>query len=141
MPYCTLEDIYGSMEESDVIGYTDDAGLNTVDETRTTQAIDGAGSLIDAYLAKRYTVPLDPVPGMIRELAVDIAIYKICSRRDQAPDGRRKKYEDAIRFLERIAEGKALVPGASGASGKESDNSCFLTSDPRIFSRGSLGGF
>ncbi len=58
MSYCVLEDIYGAMEESDVIGYTDDAGTNTVDETRTTQAIDGAGALIDAYLAKRYTVPL-----------------------------------------------------------------------------------
>ncbi len=141
MSYCTLEDIYGSMEESDVIGYTDDAGANTVDETRTTQAIDGAGALIDAYLAKRYTVPLAPVPGMIRELAVDIAIYKICSRRDQAPEGRRKKYEDAIRLLEKIAEGKAMVPGAAQSTGKSSDGACDLTSDPRVFSRASLAGF
>lgn len=38
--------------------------------------IGGAESEIDARLASRYTVPFTPVPGIIKDLAIDMAYYR-----------------------------------------------------------------
>jgi len=141
MPYCTLEDILDSMDEDEVIGYTDDADTGSVNTEATDKAIAGADALIDAHIASKYGIPLSPVPDIINSLAVDIAIYKISSRRGGAPEGIRKKYEDAVKFLEKVSSGKVHIPGAASAPITSSNGSVKLTSDPRIFTRDTMGGF
>ena len=141
MGYCTLTDILGSIDEADVIAYTDDDASGLVDTDNVQKAIAGADAFIDAYIAGRYSVPVNPVPDMLRDLAVDIAVYKICSRRSQTPEERRQKYEDAERFLSKVAAGKAILPGAAASSVGSSDNTVNITSSPKVFSRDSLKGF
>lgn len=141
MPYCTLDDILGGIDEEDVVSYTDDFDTGLVNMANVDKAILGADALIDSFVARRYTVPVDPVTDMIRELAVDIAIYKICSRRSQAPEERRQKYDDAVKYLEKIASGKAVLPEAASAPAGSSDHAVSVSSNTRVFSRESMKGY
>lgn len=140
MAYCTLEDIQYAMDEDDVIRFTDDHDSGAVDTAVVDKAIADTGSLVDAYLASRYAVPLDPVPAVINGAACDIAIYKISSRRGIAAEEVRKKFEDAVKFLEKLAAGKAVLPGVDESTSGGTDM-VRLTSDIRVFSRNSMRGF
>lgn len=141
MSYCTLTDILGRMDEADVIAYTDDDDAGVVDTDKTSQAIAAADALIDAHLSSRYAVPMSPVPDMIKKLAVDVAVYEICSRRDRAPDGRRQVYEDALKLLEKLGRGIAVIPGATAAPESVRSGRAEITSSSRVFSRDSMTGF
>lgn len=140
MAYCTLEDILGSMDEADVIGYTDDDDAGTVDQSRVDQAIEMAGVMIDAYVGGRYQVPLDPVPDLVKRLAVDLAVFEICSRRSDPPENREQKRQQAVRLLEKIGSGSAVIPGAVSASTDSGSNPVQISSADRVFSRDRLRG-
>ncbi|OGV64132.1 MAG: hypothetical protein A2283_12435 [Lentisphaerae bacterium RIFOXYA12_FULL_48_11] len=139
--YCTLNDILDMMDEAEIIRYTDDDDTGAVNTAVTDKAITGAGALIESHLAVRYTVPVSPAPDIVRELAVDIAIYKIQSRRGQSPEEIRKKYEDAIKYLEKVASGKIILPGASAAPTGIGSDAVTITTSTRIFSRESMKGY
>ncbi|MBU1193967.1 MAG: DUF1320 domain-containing protein [Proteobacteria bacterium] len=141
MAYCTLNDIQDMMDEDEIIRFTDDTGAGTINTDVTDKAISGADALIDSYLASRYSVPVTPVPDILLNFAVDIAIYKICSRRSQAPEEVRTKYEDAIKWLEKVASGKVKISSAASAPASQSNDGPVITTSPRIFSRDSLRGF
>jgi len=140
MAYCTLEDIQHTMDEDDVIRFSDDDDSGVVNTEVVDKAIADAGSLVDAYLAVRYTVPMDPVPAVINGAACDIAIYKISSRRGIAAEEIRKKFEDAVKFIEKLAAGKAVLPGVDESTSGGTDM-VRMTSDGRVFSRNSMRGY
>ncbi len=141
MSYCTLQDILDSMDEEEVVGYTDDYDTGTVNIDATDKAIAKADALINFHIAAKYSIPLSPVPDIINSLAVDIAIYKISSRRAAAPEGIRKTYEDAVKSLEKVAQGKAILPDAASAPATSSTGAVKITSDTRLFTRDDMGGF
>lgn len=140
MAYCTIEDIRYAMDESDMIRFTDDDDVGIVNAQVVDKAVGDAGALVDAYLAARYAVPLDPVPDVVNGLACDIAVYKISSRRGIASDDVRKKFDDAVKFLREFADGKAVLPGATESATGGSDT-VKMTSDTRVFSRERMRGF
>lgn len=141
MTYCTLADILDVMDEADVIGYTDDEDTGSVNTDATDKAISGAAALIDVRVASRYDVPFDPVPDMVKALAVDIAAYKISSRRGSAPEEFRTKFDDAVRLLKDIGSGNAVLPGAASATTSASNDRVTFTADDRIFTRSKMTGF
>ena len=107
MAYSTKSDILDQLDEDSLIQLTDDEGTGAVDDDKVDKAISGADAKIDSYCQSRYAIPLSPVPATILDISVDIAIYKLYSRRaDTIPEIRRDNYKDAIRFLEKVAEGK-----------------------------------
>ena len=141
MGYCELADILGVMDEEDVIQYTNDADGTGVVMDKVDQAIAGATALIDAHLGRRYAVPLDPVPELIRDLACEIAAYKISGRKSAAPEEWRQRYKDGVRVLERLGDGKSVIPGAVAMGSGKSSHSVKFSSCPRIFDRKSMGGW
>ena len=140
MAYCAQSDILEQISETELIHLTDDADAGVVDESVLERAIADADAEIDGYCGDRYSVPFTDVPDMIRKLSVDIAVYNLFSRRQGAPEGRKQRYDDAIRFLERVADGKASVPGVTGTTESASDR-VSLSSATRVFSRDNLEGF
>lgn len=76
-----------------------------LDEAAALAALADAGDEIDGYLSGRYTVPLNPVPRILTHLCVDIAMHKGAIG-TMGTDGDRRRYEDAVRFLSKLAEGK-----------------------------------
>ena len=108
-----------------------DPQAQSIDDTRTKQALDDAQSEIDSHLGQRYQLPLqtlvasvlDPLvpfvaqalatPSVLKRLACDIAIYRLQTLRpaDDVKDARHR-YEDTLKTLRMMAKGEIQIPGA-----------------------------
>lgn len=108
-------------------------------------AIADADGEINGYAAKRYPVPLSPVPKIISKFSKDIALYNLFSRIGIDESDREKtyltRYEAAIAFLRLLAEGKVDIGTEGLDSGKETARTGFkVAAQKRLFSRDSLKG-
>jgi len=140
MPYSIQDDILEQIDESILIQLTDPDGA-AIDEDVVTRAIEDADATIDSYCQGRYTVPLSPVPDKIRQISVDIAMYNLFSRRgDAAPEVRKDRHKEAIRFLERVSDGKITLGAATPAQSNTPDT-VNISSNDRIFDRDKMSGF
>ncbi len=142
MAYCTLTDMLDQIEEADLRELTDDENLGLVSGQRVLKAIADADAEINGYCGKRYRVPFDPVPDLIRKISVDIAVYNLFARRNRpTPQDRRDRYRDAIAFLRLVAAGSGTLgeddPSGSPAPAERPT----MTGPARIFSREKLGGW
>lgn len=140
--YAAKLDILEQLPEVELIGLTDDADAGAVDDTVVDRSIADADAVIDAYCQGRYPVPLSPVPAIIRSLSVDLAIYNLYSRRPVAgvPEARKDRRQAAIRFLEKVAEGKIQL-GATSPAPAGTGNSVAVVAPERVFTRNTLGDY
>jgi len=140
MPYCTQDDILEQIDEAALIQLTDPLGA-AIDDDVVSRAIEDADATIDSYCQGRYTVPLDPVPAKVRQISVDIAIYNVFSRRaDTAPDIRKDRQKEAIRWLEKVNKGDIPLGAATPAATNTKDT-VIIKSNDRIFDRDKMSGF
>lgn len=109
------------------------------------EAIVDADGEIDGYLAKRYAVPLSPVPKVINKYSKDIAIYNLFSRIgiDEGTGEKTylNRYNAAVKFLTLVAEGKVSI--GADADGDPSSAAAIgfsARSNPRLFTRGQMRG-
>ena len=109
------------------------------------EAIADADGEIDGYLAKRYAVPLAPVPTVINKFSKDIAVYNLFSRIgiDEGTGEKTylNRYNAAVKFLTLVAEGKVSIgadidgdPASAAAAGFS------IRSSPRLFNRDQMRG-
>lgn len=139
--YSTLTDMKEQIPEEELIALTDDADAGSVDTSVTDRAVADADAEIDGYCGKRYGVPLSPVPAIIRKFSVDIAIYNLFARRQGAPEDRRLRYKDAIKFLENVARGLISL-GADDPDATPSDaQKPKISFSERVFSRDKMQGY
>src|SRR3954470_3734390 len=106
MGYATKEDIdelYGTDLLVRVADYDRDG---TPDPAVVAKGLEGADEICDAYLSAQYTIPVVPTPGVVRNCAIDIAVYKMALGRTSRTDEMRVRYEDALALLEKISTGK-----------------------------------
>lgn len=113
MSYASKQDIEKQYDAGTVLGVAPHpTDVGEVDTEKVLEACRAASGDIDGYLGVRYAVPLDETPDTVRRMAVDIALYRM-STEGQVTEERRKRYEDAIAFLKRVADNKARIPGLS----------------------------
>jgi len=81
---------------------------NDVAVLRIDEQITAADDEIDSYLRGRYDLPLASVPGRIKQISKDIAIYNLYKRRqrDSMPDSIVSIYKERLKELEKIRSGK-----------------------------------
>jgi phage gp36-like protein len=141
--YSTLADITDRIPEDNLIQLTDDESLGAVNEARVTAAIGDADVLIDGYLRGRYTLPLDPVPALIKKLSIDIAVFNIYSRKLELemPDAMSDRYKNAIKVLEAIQSGKISLGTTGGSTPEPGEYKTNKTSTDRMFPKTVLDGF
>jgi phage gp36-like protein len=88
----------------------------TTDDTDTDvfeRAASDASSLVDGYLATRYTLPLANVPALVIGWTLDITRYRLWDER--APEQVQKRYDDTMAQLAQLAKGQlALPPDVAG---------------------------
>ncbi|WP_156272346.1 gp436 family protein [Neomoorella glycerini] len=133
--YCELADILAQVDRRKLIDLSNDDGEPVLDENgnptintaNVNKAIEAAGSEIDSYASVRYQVPFSPVPPVIKKLAVDIAVYNLFSRKwtGEEEDNIILRYKNAVKLLEKIAEGKVQI----GIS----ENSLFYSAPAKVF--------
>ncbi|MFZ1852104.1 MAG: phage protein Gp36 family protein [Nitrosomonas sp.] len=120
------------------INETELDNLTGADDNNLISAISSSDSLIDSYLTNAVvTLPLTPVPDMIKQLSYDIAIFYLHDRIQYAdiPDWVRDKYDAAINFLKDIAKGVANIPGLSADKTSEAVQ---YTDNSDLFYRGTF---
>lgn len=103
------------------------------------EAENDAASLIDGYLATRYTLPLLSVPMIVTGWAADITRFKLWD--DHAPEEVRRRYEDALASLKLVSQGMiALPPGSDGTPAAQGMAFGGFNAG-RVFTSESLAGF
>jgi len=140
MSYCVKDDLLGQISLDQLIQLTDDNSTHVENSELITQAIADADGEIDGWVGKRISVPLSPVPDIVRKMSTDIAIYNLFARRQGAPEDRKDRYKNAITFLRSVAEGKATL-GADSPGGTPQATPVVITSQTRIFSRTTMEEF
>lgn len=133
MPYITLADLTQRFREDEILSLTDTGG-GSIDTDLTDRAIDDASGEIDGYVAAGgYSVPLEPVPNIIKAYACDIARYRLYD--ESATEQVTKRYEDAIKFLRAVSRGEVLL-GIRTTSPSETAGSVQFSTGGRVMPRG-----
>lgn len=120
MGYATLEDIEELYGFDLLVRVADPNKTGAPDPELVAKGLQGADDIINAYLSAQYTVPVSPVPGMIRSAAVDIAVYRLALKRSIRTDEMRQRYEDALAILDKISKGQiglGLAPSDTNGDG------------------------
>lgn len=141
-----ITDLYGA----DALFVADRDGDGVAEIEAVDRALAEAGYEIDSYLATRYALPL-PLGtnvSVLRQLAVDIAVYRLAQSRAVLTEEMRRRYEDAIAALRRLADGRQALqlPSPPAADGEEpvtggSGPRPVVQSGPeRLFSRAKMRG-
>lgn len=105
MGYCVITDLDGISAQR-LIELTDDNDTGAVDEDIVNGKIEKATNLINGYAKPRYTIPIDPVPGLIKDLCAEITIYLLFCRRESVPEEWSLIYKSAIGKLKDISAGR-----------------------------------
>jgi phage gp36-like protein len=143
MAYCVLADITAKrIPEATLIQLTDDQDTGAVDQTVVDGIIADADELIDGHLRGRYVLPLEPVPGMVKALSVDIAVYNLYGRRSEyeTPKGVAEKYAAAMKILEKIRKGEIAL-GTAGVIAPEAETpaeTVLVSTGDQMFSKDTL---
>lgn len=109
MAYATKDDIdalYGTNFLEDVADRDADGNA---DIEAIELALKMATSEIDTYIGARHAVPLAAPTDSIKQICVDIAIYKMAIRATALTEEMRQRYEDAIAWLAKAASGKVSL--------------------------------
>lgn len=123
MTYATQAMLVKRFGEGTLVQITDRAtpATGAIDADLVAQELSNTDAVINGYVGNRYRLPLDPVPDLVTDLALSIAIYKLHAF---APDEKIVRDHDAaIRTLRDIAsntvklDAAGIEPASSGASG------------------------
>lgn len=128
MPYCTQQNLIDRFSEIELIRLTDESSIGSIDTVVLDRAITDADAEINSYLVA-YTLPLANVPANFERLACDIVRFSLY--KDMMTDVVELRYKQAIRYLEKVSEGKIkLEPDSSGAAPAVTDSLEFIAKPP-----------
>lgn len=107
-------------------------------------ALADASDLINTYLSKKYVLPFETVPSILKKLCVDLACYFLANADEFATEDIRKRYDDALGTLKDIAKGIIELPisknnigdGTGDEIGTNTESGAVLILGPRrVFGR------
>jgi phage gp36-like protein len=122
MRYCSRADIGSAMPERTLIQLSsDDPAAIFPDEAVIEDAVRQAEELVDGYLRGRYSLPLDPVPTVLRDAAVHLARHWLYQRRPEGalPEAVKDSRKDTLKLLESIRDGVVTLGMPDGAAAPE----------------------
>lgn len=144
MPYCAQADIEKKLPLADLIEFTDDDNLGSVNTTILNAAIESADELIDAYVGKVKSVPLSPVPGLIKNISVSLVVYNLDLRKGFSNESRAQSASEARKTLELIATRKITLGDDEATLAKETTEGGPISSTAsktQEFNKDSMAGF
>ena len=138
------QDLINRYPNRDLVQLTnEDPTITTINTTVLQQALDDASAEIDGYLGGRFTLPLSDPPMVLHRLACDVAIYRLQSLRPihDLADARRR-YDDAIAMLSKVADGTmSLGIAADGEQVASASGAEQVAGSARMFNRKAMKGF
>lgn len=113
-----------------------DRNADALLDTEAVQAnIDDGASLIDLFVGQVATLPLDDPPVILRRINQDFALYTLSADVDSYTEEKRKRYEDGMAILQKIADGKIKLPGGDPDEQIENDAKVYYIETQRNYTR------
>ncbi|WP_068317517.1 gp436 family protein [Polycladidibacter hongkongensis] len=145
MTYASIDELTRAIGEDELLTLADPQRSGKADLALVQTALDDASAQIDGYLTMRYQLPLTGKPVLLRRQAIDIAVYLLAQSHAQLTEAIETRYKHAVRFLERVADGKAGLglaePEATNPGDADgSDNVLFDAPPERMMTRQNLSG-
>lgn len=123
MRYCTLADLELAIPAQTLIWLSsDDTSAVAINLPVVEQAVVQAEELIDGFLRGRYTLPLDPVPTIVKDMTVNLARHWLYARRPEGndlPDAVVRTHKAAMSLLDTIRDGKLTIGTLTGEAQPE----------------------
>jgi len=141
MSYATQAELTDRYGTAMLVNLTDRAAVATgvIDVAVLARALADTDAMIDGYLATRYTLPLEAVPGLVADLAMQIAIWKL---HVTEPDPKiAKDYDTALKLLRDIGTGAVRISAAGLEPAGSSANGVQVTDRERPFTEAAMKGF
>ena len=143
MRYATQADLVARFGTTELAQLTDRTAGTVIDAAVVAAALADADALVDGYLAQRYALPVTPTPALLLRVACDIARFLLHGK--AAGEKVRDAYDDALKLLRDLADGRAALPGALPAPAAQTPAAAggapkFATPE-RLFSRAGLGDY
>lgn len=140
MPYASYSSLVKQHGEDEVVRSADRDGDGVADVDVVDQALVDADGIINSRIGVKYKLPLQIVPPVLIAYAGDIALYKMSGATSTYTEEKRTRYEDAIKWLDQLAKGLAVLDGQPEPESKGAANNIRVVAQPREFSRDKLGG-
>ena len=144
MSYATAQDVINRYPNRDLVQLTnEDPAATTINVTPITQALSDASAEIDGYIEGRFSLPLTDPPAVLTRLATDIAMYRMQTLRPLHDlEDARKRYEDAVAMLGKVASGELTLGLAADGQEPPIAGAVETVNGPnRVFNRGNLKGY
>jgi len=142
MVYASQSDIVDAYGLDLLTIVADRDGDGEIDVNVVERALTSASAIIDAHVLGRYPAPWPVVPDLVRDVCVDIALYKMSGEGSGLTDERRVRYEDALGLLKRISSGQADLDILSTTSAPAiPDSGVMLDEAPRMYGPNALRGW
>lgn len=137
MSYAVKQDMIDRFAQSELIQLTDRTGSAiAIDDTVLNQALADADAEIDGYLMGRYALPLPSLPKILIGVGCDIARYRLYD--DRATEQVTKRYDDAIKLLKMVGEGKLSLGINAASQPTPTQGGAASFGEDRVFTRESL---
>ncbi|MBI4804460.1 MAG: DUF1320 domain-containing protein [Desulfovibrio sp.] len=109
--YATIQDMLAAFGREEMVALTDLENTGNMVEAVALEAIARASSEADSYLSARYVVPVAVVDKVLTDVVCQIARYRLPGGQVNETDPIQERYDRAIKWLERVANGDANLPG------------------------------
>ncbi len=139
MAYAAESDLDATFgpEQVDLVSISD--RTKTRDHVKIASALNTASGQIDAYLSRRYQLPVSPAPAgvtMLTDLCCDIGFWRLASTADRMTEIIKDRYDKAIRFLVDVAAAKADIAMPPVVSPSGAPNASVITPNEAILQGG-----
>lgn len=126
--------------EEDLVLLT--GGSGAINAAALDSAMRAAESEVNGYLGGVVSLPMDTVPDVLRLHACNIAYWYLDT--DNPTKGAESRYKAAVRFLERVQDGKASLGVATTDEGSVAiapEGGVTIDAPGRIFTDERLNGY
>ncbi len=138
MVYIVIDDL--NIPDDTLQQLTDDALTGIIDPTKVDKAIADAEALVDGYCGKRYKVPFDLAPAIVKQCAVALAKYNLHVRRGTVPEELKDERKYAMAVLSDISTGKCSI-GIEPIPTQAASVGGVIQGPDRVFGRDKMRGF
>ena len=138
--YASIADYVTRFGVDETVRLTDERRAGVIDRARLMAALINASAICDLHLAKRYSVPLAPVPPLLTGWTCDLARRRLHSV--TASEEVVTAFDGALAMLRDIAKGITALPnapetGGTVATGTSSD-APMVSAPDRLFTADGL---
>ena len=121
MGYITNADIEERVGGVAFVQLADDDGNGVADVGVVDEARLGAEGEVNSYLGRRHAVPISltthpDLTDVLASFTLDLAEYRLRLRRPPVPEDARRRRDQAVEWLTRVAEGRIELPSAVGVA-------------------------